>query len=75
MRIRTLLGEPMLHFLMIGVALFAAYQWMAPVDSDGRRIVITQGVVDDLVTQHVAAKGREPSSTELNHLIESVRPR
>jgi PPIC-type PPIASE domain len=71
MRIRTLLGEPMLHFLLIGIALFAAYQWMAPVDSDGRRIVITQGVVDDLVSQHVAARGREPSSTELNHLIES----
>jgi parvulin-like peptidyl-prolyl cis-trans isomerase-like protein len=71
MRIRTLLGEPMLHFLLIGIALFAAYQWMAPVDSDGRRIVITQGVVDDLVTQHVAAKGRKPSGTELTHLIES----
>jgi parvulin-like peptidyl-prolyl cis-trans isomerase-like protein len=71
MRLRTLLGEPMLHFLLIGIALFAAYRWRSPVDSDGRRIVITQGVVDDLVTQHVAAKGREPSSTELNHLIES----
>jgi hypothetical protein len=70
MRIRTLLGEPMLHFLLIGIALFAGYQWRAPVDSDGRRIVITQGVVDDLVTQHVAARGREPSSSELNHLIE-----
>jgi hypothetical protein len=71
MRMRTLLGEPMLHFLLIGIALFAAYQWSAPVDSNGHRIVITRGVVDDLVTQHVAAKGREPSSTELNHLIES----
>jgi hypothetical protein len=71
MRMRTLLGEPLLHFLLLGIALFAAYQWKAPVDSDGRRIVITQGVVDDLVTQHVAARGREPSSTELNHLIES----
>ena len=71
MRIRTLLSEPMLHFLLIGVLLFAAYQWMAPGDSAGNRIVVTQGVVDDLVTQHVAAKGREPSSTELNHLIES----
>jgi PPIC-type PPIASE domain len=71
MRIRTLLGEPMLHFLLIGIALFAAYQWKTPVDSSGRRIVITRGVVDDLVTQHVAAKGREPSSTELSHLIES----
>ena len=71
MRMRTLLGEPMLHFVLIGIALFIAYQWMAPVDADGRRIVITRGVVDDLVTQHVAAKGREPSATELNHLIES----
>jgi len=70
-RIRTLLGEPMLHFLLIGIALFGAYRWMTPGDSGGRRIVISQGVVDDLVIQHVAAKGREPSSTELSHLIES----
>ena len=69
MHIRRLLGEPMLHFLLLGIALFAAYQWRAPGDSSGR-IVITQGVVDDLVTQHVAAKGREPSHSELNHLIE-----
>jgi len=71
MRIQRLLGEPMLHFLLIGIALFGAYRWVSPGDSGGRHIVITQGVVDDLVTQHVAAKGREPSSTELNHLIES----
>ena len=61
----------MLHFLLIGIALFGAYRWVSPGDSAGRRIVITQGVVDDLVTQHVAARGREPSTTELNHLIES----
>src|SRR3954447_20812155 len=71
MRIRTLLGEPMLHFLLIGFALFGAYRWVSPGDAGGRRIVITQGVVDDLVTQHVAARGREPSTTELNRLIES----
>src|SRR3954468_3109197 len=70
MRIRTLLGEPMLHFLLIGVALFGVYRWVSPRDSGGR-IVVTQGVVDDLVTQHVAARGREPSTSELNHLIES----
>jgi hypothetical protein len=71
MHIRRLLGEPMLHFLLIGIALFGAYRWVSPGDSGGRRIVITQGVVDDLVTQHVAARGREPSTIELNHLIES----
>src|SRR5580765_6991595 len=71
MRIRTLLAEPMLHFLVIGIALFAAYRWVSPGDAGGRRIVVTRGVVDDLVTQHVAARGREPSATELTHLIES----
>jgi parvulin-like peptidyl-prolyl cis-trans isomerase-like protein len=71
MRIRTLLAEPMLHFLLIGIALFAAYRWRAPVDPAGRAIVITQGVVDDLVTQQVAARGHEPSAAELNRLIES----
>ena len=71
MRIRKLLAEPLLHFLMIGIALFAAYRWTAPSDSGGRRIVITQGVIDDLVTQHVAVRGREPSARELNRLIES----
>ena len=71
MRTRDILAEPMLHFLAIGIVLFAAYGWLAPRDSGGRRIVVTQGVIDDLVTQHVAAKGREPSTTELNFLIES----
>ena len=71
MRIRTLLGEPMLHFLVIGIVLFAAYRWMTPGDSARDTIVITQGVVDDLFTQHVGARGREPSATELTHLIES----
>ena len=71
MRVRSLLGEPMVHFLLIGIALFGAYRWVSPGDPGGRRIDITQGVVDDLVTQHVAARGRNPSIPELNHLIES----
>ncbi len=68
---RTLLGEPLLHFLLIGAALFGFYRWKAPADPVGQRIVITQGVMDDLVTQHLAARGREPSPTELDHLVES----
>lgn len=71
MSIRRLLGEPMLHFMVMGIALFAAYRWVAPGDADGRRILVTAGVVNDLVAQHVAARGREPSDAELNHLIEA----
>ncbi len=60
----------MLHFMLMGLALFAVYRWRAPVDPAGHRIVITQGVVDDLMAQHVAARGRQPSDVELRHLID-----
>ena len=70
MRIRQLLTEPMLHFVLIGIALFGVHRWIAPNGVEGHHVIVTQGVVDDLVTQHQAAKGRAPSSTELNHLIE-----
>src|SRR3954468_19573024 len=71
MRIRPLLGEPMLHFVLLGIVLFGAYHWMTPGNAVADRIVISQGVVDDLVTQHKAAKGREPSTAEMRHLIDS----
>jgi hypothetical protein len=71
MRMRPLLREPMLHFVLIGIALFGAYRWMTPGAAAADRIVITQGVVEDLVTQHVAAKGRAPSDAEMEQLIES----
>ena len=50
----------MLHFLLIGIALFASYQWMAPADFAEQRIVITQGVVDDLVTSTWRQRGANP---------------
>ena len=71
MRIRRLLGEPMLHFVLIGIALFAAYNRWSPARSSGNRIVVTQGVVDDLVTQYMAARGRAPLPNELKSLIDS----
>ena len=70
MRSRSRFGEPMLHFLLIGVALFAVHRMRTAGDSADTRIAITEGVVDDLVTQHTAARGRPPSAAELRHLID-----
>jgi len=67
MRIRSLLREPMLHFVLLGIVLFGAYHWMTPGSSGADRIVISQGVVDDLVTQHVAAKGLSAESRLHRH--------
>jgi hypothetical protein len=71
MRIRKLLSEPLLHFAVIGVALFAGYRVTAPDETPPLRIVVTEGVVGDLIAQHVAARGREPSAKEITQLIES----
>jgi hypothetical protein len=60
----------MLHFLLIGVALFAIYNRL-PGRSGADRIVVTQDVLDDLVTQHVAARGRPPADAELRHLVDA----
>ena len=48
MSIRGLLREPLVQFLLVGVALFGAWQLVAPADAergDDKRIVITE---DDL---------------------------
>ena len=39
MRIRRLLSEPLLHFLLLGGALFAIYGWMATGRSGDNQIV------------------------------------
>src|SRR5512143_905389 len=68
---RKLLAEPMLHFVLIGITLFVAYKWLAPNSASRSRVVVTQAAVDDLITQHVSAKGRVPSPAELRHLVDS----
>jgi hypothetical protein len=68
---RKLLAEPMLHFVLIGITLFVAYKWLAPNSASRSRVVVTQVAVDDLITQHVSAKGRVPSPAELRHLVDS----
>jgi len=57
--------------VLLGIVLFGAYRWITPCNAAADRIVISAGVVDDLVTQHVAAKGREPSAAEMRSLIDS----
>ena len=48
MRIRTLLGEPMLHVLVIGIALFHLASDRG--GSQEGRIVVTAGKIEQLAT-------------------------
>jgi parvulin-like peptidyl-prolyl isomerase len=69
--VRSLLREPLLHFLLIGLALFFLYGRASPGDSDSRRIVVSQSQVDDMVGQYRAAFNRSPTPTELKGLIDT----
>ena len=71
MSIGNLLREPLLHFLLIGTALFVVFGLVSPGDSDSKRIVVTQAQVDDLVRQYQSLWSRAPTAVELQRLIET----
>ena len=70
MSIRTILREPLLHFLLIGIGLFVLYGQVSPGDSGSKRIVVSQARVDDMAAQYKALWGRPPSATELSGLVD-----
>jgi len=71
LQVRRILREPLLHFLLLGLALFAYYGRVAPDDDGKRRIVVTQAEVDLLSTQFQGTWNRPPSPVELNGLVDS----
>jgi PPIC-type PPIASE domain len=71
LNLRRVLREPLLHFLLIGLALFLYYGHVAPGNRDARRIVVGQAEVDDLVRQYQATWNRPPTPQELTGLVEA----
>lgn len=68
--LRSLLREPLVQFLLIGLGLFLLYGWVSPGDGESRRIVVSQGKVDALVLQHESIWNRPPTRDELQSLID-----
>lgn len=66
-----MLREPLLHFLLLGAALFGVYALVGdrPADPSGRMLV-TQGKVEHLVTGFTRTWQRPPTEQELQGLIE-----
>ena len=69
--ISRLLREPVLHFLLIGIALFVAHGLLAPTQESGTRIVVSQAIVDNIAREHQARWFRPPGDEELAKLIEA----
>ena len=70
MNFRQVVREPLLHFLLIGLALFLLYGVVSPGDFGGQTITVSQGDVAELRRQYAALWGRPPTDQELAGLID-----
>lgn len=70
--LKNLIREPLLHFMLIGAALFLIYylQNDTGAGDDSNQIVITEAQVDRLITMWEKQRQRLPTPDELNGLIE-----
>lgn len=67
-RLPRWLREPLLHFVLIGGALFAVDHWLVSQADDPRTIVITREVDEEARTLFKSSRGREPNEAELKAL-------
>ena len=70
-RLKRILREPLLHFLLIGLALFIYYGHVAPGGGSERSIVVSQAQVDELGRRFQATWNRPPTAQELSGLVDS----
>jgi hypothetical protein len=71
--VKNWLREPLLHFLLLGAALFAVYAFAnrSPATSDSTsQIVLTPEDVRELTAYLVSQQHRAPTADELNDLVE-----
>ena len=70
--IRRLLREPLLHFALLGAAIFGAYRLIAPTASDASEIVITADRIASITAQFSASHGgRPPYEDELRGAVDA----
>lgn len=69
---RRLLREPLLQFVVLGFALFAAYRLFAGDGEGGRTITIDEPRVTLMRTQFRATWSRDPTPAELRGLVDTA---
>jgi len=71
---KHLLNEPLLHFLLLGAALFVTYNFVSQRDDDAAaepgRIVVTRGAIENLAVTFARTWKRPAEEKELAGLIE-----
>jgi hypothetical protein len=64
------LREPLLHFLLLGAALFALYRWVGGEGTAPERIVVSAATIERLADTWQRTWQRPPTRPELDGLIE-----
>lgn len=62
--------EPLVHFLLIGAALFLAFEWSGGAGSSGGRILISRGQIEHLAKSFEIVWLRPPTDQELKGLVD-----
>src|SRR4051812_21878398 len=65
-----LLREPLLHFLVLGGAMFAVFHVAERTDQPAGKIVVSPGKMDQLATGFARTWRRPPTRVELDGLVE-----
>jgi len=68
---KRLLREPLLHFALLGAALFGAYRLVAPKGSDAAAVVVSSGQIVAMAEQFRGTWQRPPTREELQQLIDA----
>ena len=71
MKLPAILREPLVHFLLIGLALFVLYGRVASEGADSRTIEVNPARVDELSRQFQAVWSRPPTAEEMQGLIDA----
>jgi hypothetical protein len=70
LNLRRIVREPLLHFLLVGLALFVLFDRNERDDDTDRRVVVGQSEVAGLVQRFQATWNRVPTDAEIDGLID-----
>ena len=68
--LRRWAAEPLLHFLLLGAAMFGISAWTGSGTAAGHQVVVTARTIEFLGQQFATTWGRPPDAQELKHVID-----